>query len=156
MQMVTSGLLFLFMIPEIVFAFRPGYNWTPMFAMPAWQRQFALLMLMVLALPGVSAVQEFAQRGRGTPIPYDPPKLLATSGIYRYLANPMQLSCTLVMLLWAAILRNPWLLLAPVASVIYSAGIARWDERQDLASRFGEPWRNYRNKVRDWLPRLIP
>lgn len=156
LQVATSGLLFLFLIPEIVFAFRPGYNWTPMFAMPAWQRQFALLMLMVLALPGVSAVQEFAQRGHGTPIPYDPPKRLVTSGIYRYLANPMQLSCTLVMLLWPAILRNPWLLLAPVASVIYSAGIARWDERQDLASLFGAPWREYRSEVRDWLPRLTP
>lgn len=156
MQVVTSGMLFLFMIPEIVFAFRPAYNWTPVFAMPAWQRQFALLMLIVLALPGVSAVQEFVQRGQGTPIPYDPPKRLVASGIYRYLANPMQLSCTLVMLLWAAILRNPWLLLAPSASVIYSAGIARWDERQDLDARFGAPWCEYRDEMRDWLPRLIP
>jgi protein-S-isoprenylcysteine O-methyltransferase Ste14 len=156
MQAATSGLLFLFLIPEISFAFRPGYNWAPLFAMPDWQRQLALLMLMVLALPGVGAVLEFAQRGHGTPIPYDPPKHLVTSGIYRYLANPMQLSCTLVMLLWAAILRNSWLLLAPAASVVYSAGIARWDERQDLNTRFGAPWRGYRNEVHDWLPRLIP
>lgn len=156
MQVATSALLFLFLIPEIAFAFRRGYSWTPLFSMLGWQRQLVLLMLMVLALPGVSAVQEFAQRGQGTPIPYDPPKRLVTSGIYRYLANPMQLSCTLVMLFWAAILRNPWLLLAPATSVIYSAGIARWDERQDLDARFGASWREYRGEVRDWLPRLIP
>jgi hypothetical protein len=111
---------------------------------------------MVLALPGVGAVQEFAQRGLGTPLPYDPPKRLVISGIYRYVANPIQLSRTLVMLLWAAILRNPWLLLAPVASVVYSAGIARWDERQDLNARFGTPWRDYRLAVHDWLPHLLP
>ena len=155
-QVATSGMLFLFMIPEIAFAFRPGYNWAPLLAMAAWQRQLALLLLTLLALPGVSGVMEFAQRGLGTPIPYDPPKRLVTSGIYRYLANPMQLSCALVMLLGAAILHNPWLLLAPTASVVYSAGIARWDERQDLNARFGAPWREYRGEVHDWLPRLIP
>jgi protein-S-isoprenylcysteine O-methyltransferase Ste14 len=156
LQVATSGMLFLFMIPEAVFALRAGYNWTPLLAMAVWQRQLALMLFMLLALPGVGAVMEFAQRGLGTPIPYDPPKRLVTSGIYRYVANPMQLSCTLVMLLWAAILRNPWLVLAPVASVVYSAGIARWDERQDLAARFGAPWREYRSEVHDWLPRLIP
>lgn len=156
MQMATSGLLFLFLIPEAVFAMRPGYDWSPLLDMPAWQRQLALLLVAILALPGVGAVMEFAQRGLGTPIPYDPPKRLVTSGIYRYVANPMQLSCTQVMLLCAALLRNPWLLLAPVASVVYSAGIARWDERQDLAARFGAPWRDYRREVHDWLPRLFP
>jgi hypothetical protein len=60
------------------------------------------------------------------------------------------------MLLWAALLGNPWLLLAPAVSVVYSAGIARWDERADLAARFGNPWREYRREVRDWLPLLTP
>jgi hypothetical protein len=68
----------------------------------------------------------------------------------------MQLSTTLVLLLWAAILRNPWLLIPPAIAVLYSAGIARWDERQDLALRFGDPWRAYRRYVHDWLPRLLP
>jgi protein-S-isoprenylcysteine O-methyltransferase Ste14 len=156
LQVATSGLLFLFLIPEVVFALRPGLNWGPLFSMPDWQRQLALLLMSLFTIPGVGAVMEFAQRGRGTPIPYDPPRRLVTSGIYRYLANPMQLSCTLVMLLLAAILRNPGLLLSPAIAVIYSAGIARWDERQDLAARFGNDWRAYRNEVRDWLPRWLP
>lgn len=156
MQVATSGLLFLFLIPECVFALRPGYNWAPLLAMPVWQSQLALLGMLIVALPGLGAVMEFAQRGGGTPVPYDPPKRLVASGIYRYVANPMQLACTLTMLLWAAILRCPWLLLAPAIAVVYSAGIARWDERQDLAARFGEPWRSYRREVHDWLPRLRP
>jgi len=156
MQVATSGLLFLFLIPEVVFALRPGSNWAPLLQMPVWQRQLAMLGLLILALPGLGAAMEFAQRGGGTPIPYDPPKRLVTSGIYRYVANPMQFACTLTMLFWAAILRNPWLLLAPAIAVIYSAGIARWDERLDLAERFGDSWRIYRSEVRDWLPRWIP
>jgi len=156
MQVATSGLLFLFLIPECVFALRPGYNWAPLLAMPVWQSQLALLGMLIAALPGLGAVIEFAQRGGGTPIPYDPPKRLVASGIYRYVANPMQLACTLTILLWALLLRCPWLLLEPAIAVVYSAGIARWDERQDLAARFGEPWRKYRREVHDWLPRLRP
>lgn len=156
LQIATSGLLFLFFVPELVFALRPGQHWKPLLEMPGWQREFALQLLVILALPGIGAVMEFAQRGHGTPIPYDPPKRLVTSGIYRYVANPMQLSCTLVMLLWATILHNPWLLIAPVLAIIYSAGIARWDEQQDLNHRFGAAWREYRSHVHNWLPRWRP
>jgi hypothetical protein len=99
---------------------------------------------------------EFAGRGLGTPIPYDPPVRLVSTGIYRYYANPMQASCALVMLGWAGLLMNVWLLLAAVTSVLYSAGIAEWDESQDLASRFGMEWRNYRAEVGNWLPRWRP
>ena len=68
----------------------------------------------------------------------------------------MQTSCTLVMFGWAGLLRNGWLLLAATMSVIYSAGIANWDERRDLSLRFGPPWAEYRNVVHNWLPRWRP
>jgi protein-S-isoprenylcysteine O-methyltransferase Ste14 len=156
LQVATSGLLFLFFFPELIFALRPGPGWTPILRTPSWQLQLELQLLAFLAVPGVSAVMEFAQRGDGTPIPYDPPERLVISGIYRYVANPMQLSCTLVMLLWAAMLRNGWVLIAAGITILYSAGIARWDEHQDLASRFGDDWREYRRHVYDWLPRWRP
>jgi len=119
-------------------------------------RQIGIQVLFLLAIPGISAVMEFAERGQGTPIPYDPPQRLVTSGIYRFCANPMQLSCAAVMLHWAGLLRNGWLVLAAVLSILYSAGIAEWDERQDLASRFGQDWRAYRGEVPNWLPRWKP
>jgi protein-S-isoprenylcysteine O-methyltransferase Ste14 len=184
LQVVLAAMLFLFLIPEITFALQPSPNvglwsiyasghsprhapihpsghesgggWSPLFAMPGWQRQIALQLIFVLALPGLSAVQEFASRGRGTPIPYDPPQRLVTSGIYRYVANPMQLSCSLVMFAWAALLRNPWLGLAAAVSLLYSAGLAAWDEGQDLGARFGKSWRDYRAVVGNWLPRWRP
>lgn len=156
MQVVTSGLLFLYLAPELVFAVRHSAGWEPLLTMPAWQRQLWLQFVAVCAIPGVSAVMEFAQRGRGTPIPYDPPKQLVVSGVYRYVANPMQLSCAVVMLLWAAVLRNVWLLIPAVISIVYSAGLAEWDERDDLAQRFGDDWRAYRKVVRSWLVRWTP
>lgn len=155
-QVATSGMIFLFLLPEIVFALRTGRGWAPLLEEPSWRRQIGIQLLLLLAVPGVSAVMEFAERGQGTPIPYDPPQRLVTSGMYRYCANPMQMSCMLVMLLWAAMLRNEWLIAAAIMSAIYSAGVARWDESQDLAQRFGDAWRDYRTLVRDWRVRWRP
>ena len=156
LQVATAGMLFLLLAPEVVFALRPGRGWAPLLYAPDWFRQLALEAICLLALPGVAAVMEFAGRGLGTPIPYDPPKRLVTSGVYRYCANPMQLSCGLAMLAWAGVLRNGWLVLVAAISAVYSAGIAAWDEGEDLERRFGAEWRAYRAEVRNWRVRWRP
>src|SRR6266478_4746942 len=115
LHVLTAGGVFLFLIPEVVFAQRPGrgqgqvQRWDALLSEPAWLRNLELQAIVVLGVLGVSAVQEFAQRGHGTPIPYDPPKQLVVSGLYRYISNPMQLSCALVMTAWGCVLRSPWL-----------------------------------------------
>ncbi|SNS39671.1 Phospholipid methyltransferase [Granulicella rosea] len=157
LQVATSALLFLFFLPELIFATRPHTaGWRPMLELTGWRAQLAVMSVLLVALPGVSAVFEFAERGQGTPIPYDPPRRLVASGVYRYIANPMQLSCTLTMLLWAALLHSGWMLLGACITIVYSAGIAEWDEHEDLNQRFAAPWRQYRAEVRNWLPRLHP
>ncbi|HEY4382199.1 MAG TPA: hypothetical protein VGN01_17755 [Acidobacteriaceae bacterium] len=156
LQVATAGMLFLLLLPEMAFTLRPGRGWAPLMGEASWLRQLELQMICVLALPGLGAVMEFAGRGRGSPIPFDPPKRLVTSGVYRYCANPMQMSATVVMLVWAGVLRNGWLLLAPALSVVYGAGIAAWDEEADLERRFGAAWRAYRAEVRNWRWRRRP
>jgi protein-S-isoprenylcysteine O-methyltransferase Ste14 len=155
-QVMTSGMLFLFLVPEICFALRPGAGWGPLVGMAGGWRHLVLEGVVGLAVPGVSAAMEFAERGGGTPIPYDPPGQLVTSGVYRYVANPMQLSCFLVMAAWAWVLRSELMLAAAGISVAYSAGIAWWDEGEDLRGRFGEEWFAYRTRVRNWIPRWRP
>jgi protein-S-isoprenylcysteine O-methyltransferase Ste14 len=156
MQVATASLLFLYFLPEFTFAYHPGQGWTPLLALPSWQKQLAWQLLLFLSIPGINAVMEFAGRGLGTPIPYDPPKRLVTSGIYRYCANPMQLSCGLVMCVWAMLLQNSWLFAAAALAGIYSAGVAEWDERQDLLQRFGPEWKAYRRQVKGWRLRCRP
>jgi hypothetical protein len=68
----------------------------------------------------------------------------------------MQLSCAVVMILWAAMLANGWLLIPAAISIVYSAGLAEWDERDDLARRFGEDWHAYRRSVANWRLRWNP
>ena len=156
LHILAAGGVFLFLIPEVVFAVRPGHKWDALLFEPAWLRSLELQAIALLGVVGVSAVQEFAQRGNGTPIPYDPPKQLVVSGLYRYVSNPMQLSCALVMTAWGCVLRNPWLAAAGIMSFLYSLGLAAWDEGEDMRVRFGKPWEEYRNNVKAWRPRLTP
>ncbi len=156
LQAAIAGGIFLFLVPELIFALRPLHAWAPLLAEPSWLRGLELQAIFLLAIPGLSAVQEFALRGFGTPIPYDPPQRLVASGLYRYIANPMQFSCTVVLLAWGIVLRHPYVFAAGVISFIYSFGIARWDEGADLESRFCAAWLDYRKHVPSWRFRLTP
>ena len=89
-------------------------------------------------------------------MPFDPPRRLVTTGLYAYVRNPMQLSAVVLLLLLGVVLQNFWIAIAGVMAHIYSAGLAGWDEDEDLRQRFGAGWDAYRRGVRSWLPRLRP
>ncbi|MDB4948315.1 MAG: hypothetical protein JWM27_964 [Gemmatimonadetes bacterium] len=155
MQAALAGALVMGIIPAVTFA-QVGGGWTALLSRPFRWTQVMAQILALAALPGLSAVQELAGRGGGTPLPFDPPRRLVRSGPYAYVANPMQLSAALVMAVWGWMLHSGWLAAGAAMTVVYSAGLAAWDEAADLDARFGEPWREYRRAVRPWLPRLRP
>jgi protein-S-isoprenylcysteine O-methyltransferase Ste14 len=142
-------------LPTVILA-HTGGDWSALAARPAWIVSLALQLLAIPAALGASAVQEFVIRGGGTPVPFDATKRLVTSGAYAYVSNPMQLANSVILLGLGALLASWWLAAAGVMSVIYSAGLAAWDEQRDLGARFGEPWRAYRGAVRAWIPRWRP
>jgi protein-S-isoprenylcysteine O-methyltransferase Ste14 len=156
LQVLTSGMVLLFLLPEIIVASTGHGSWAALHSGRAWIRNLELQLIALLAAGGVSAAQEFAQRGAGTPIPYDSPKRLVTSGLYRYIANPMQTSCALVLSAWGALLRDPWLAASCLMAFAYSIGLATWDEGEDMRERFGLSWSRYREQVHDWKPRWRP
>jgi protein-S-isoprenylcysteine O-methyltransferase Ste14 len=123
---------------------------------PGWLLSLSLQLIVVAAIPGLSAVQEFGERGLGTPLPYDPPRRLVTSGIYAYVANPMQVSMVLIVLALAVALENLWIAGGAVIAFAYGAGFATWHEEAETAARFGKPWTVYRSHVRPWWPRWRP
>jgi protein-S-isoprenylcysteine O-methyltransferase Ste14 len=153
---ITAASLLLFFVPEIFFAISGHGSWQALLSTPSSVRNMELQLIFLLAVPAFSAVQEFARRGLGTPIPYDPPQRLVWSGLYRYVANPMQTSGVLVFTAWALLLRNPWLIMGGITIVIYCVGLAAWHEGEDLNQRLGEPWRRYRANVGNWMPRWRP
>lgn len=155
LQVICFSVLFLFILPLIIFS-QLGGSWETLFSRPSWLNSLNIQILAIPALLGISSVQEFALRGYGTPLPYDPPKRLVTSGFYGYVANPMQLSTVLVLFGYGIMLEHFWLFFSGFVAFAYSIGLASWDEKQDLETRFGQDWVNYRKEVKNWLPRWRP
>jgi protein-S-isoprenylcysteine O-methyltransferase Ste14 len=151
---VFTGLL-AGVIPSIALQ-QAGADWRPLVDRPLWQLSLIAQVLVLPAIVGLSAVQEFAVKGRGTPLPFDPPRRLVTSGPYSYMANPMQAAACLGLLALAVLLGSGWLAAAALIDVVYGAGIAGWHEHNKMHTQFGEDWRAYRRAVRVWWPRWRP
>ncbi len=155
LQMGAFSGLMLLLLPAIVIQ-GTGSSWSNPLSWSGWALSLAIQGLAIPALLGVTAVQEFASRGGGTPVPFDPPRRLVSTGVYAYVRNPMQLAALLLFVILGVLLRNWWIAAAGVVAHIYSIGLARWDEDQDLSARFGPRWDAYRSRVRAWIPRLRP
>ena len=155
LQAVGFSTFMMWLLPAIILE-QTGGSWTALTSMSSHAVNAALQILAIPAVLGISAVCEFARRGGGTPVPFDPPKRLVTTGPYAYIANPMQVAMTLVFLGWGALIGSWWVVAAAAMAIIYSAGIAAWDEGRDLRARFGHRWSAYRSEVRPWWPRWRP
>lgn len=155
LQVVTFAGVVLFVLPVTVLE-ATGGSLAGLIARPVWQLSLIVQLLALPAAIGVSAVQEFATRGGGTPVPFDPPSRLVTTGVYAYIRNPMQTSAVLLLLLAGLSLRSFWIAAAGLIAHIYSVGFAGWDEEEDLRRRFGDAWSVYRGQVPRWRPRLRP
>ncbi len=97
---------------------------------------------------------EFVERGRGTPMPLDPPRRLVVVGPYRYVRNPMYLSVTLIVLGEALLVRSGALLVYwAVWFGVVNLFVLGYEEPA-LRRRFGAEYERYREAVGRWLPRV--
>lgn len=159
LQLLTFAALFFVWLPAVVLQFakqsslqNPATDSTEGLGL----RWLVLPVMLVVLIPGWSAVQEFVQRGKGTPFPLDPTKRLVVSGPYRYVTNPMQLSMVLALGLMAVLLESPVFALSMPIGVLFSAGFAALSENEQLVERFGERWIQYRQRLSAWIPRWRP
>lgn len=155
LQMVMFVGLVVFLLPVVIVE-SSGSAWVNPLERETWTLSVMLQVLAMPAILGLTAVQEFVERGVGTPVPFDPPRRLVTTGIYAFVRNPMQVSAMALLLLLGLFVENLWIAAAGVMAHIYSAGLAGWDEDEDLSNRFGDSWRAYKKNVRPWVPRFRP
>jgi protein-S-isoprenylcysteine O-methyltransferase Ste14 len=92
-------------------------------------------------------------RGRGTPLPLDPPRELVTSGPYRVVRNPQAIAMLLAVAGEVAAIRSRFLwTLLPLTLIYLEVLVGPWEERQ-LTARYGVAYLAYKRRVRKWLPR---
>jgi protein-S-isoprenylcysteine O-methyltransferase Ste14 len=147
--------LVMWLMPSSVMAAGDG-RWGELWEGPVWWTSILLQLMALAAVPGLTAMVEFAVRGGGTPYPWDPPVRLVTTGPYAYLANPMQVSAVLMLGL-IALGTHSWSMgLATLGALAFSVALADPHERAELAERLGPAWHAYDRQVRAWRLRRRP
>ena len=110
----------------------------------------AMLLIAVGAGLCWKTVSLFIEYGEGTPAPFDPPRKLVIRGPYIYMRNPMMVAVCLVLsgeaVLFASALLGLWFLFFFGLCLVL---IPLWEE-PDLENRFGESYREYKQKVPRW------
>ena len=151
LQNAGWAILLLWLFPSIIFNLTQD-SWQPLL-----QRDWMIniLFLIPMILPAgllLNALYEFARHGRGTAFPYDAPKYLVTSGVYRYLSNPMQLGIVLMMLFWGAILHSYLVMLsAPVAFILFLVFKNVCNGSCQVGVSAPEEWQHYQQSVPKWF-----
>lgn len=109
-----------------------------------------ILVAASLLVLGLWPVVMFRRSGQSE-IPWRPTPVVLESGPYRCTRNPMYLQMLLLCAGVAIILSNYWiLLLTPLCAwSLYRFAIA--PEEAYLERKFGEPYREYKRRVRRWL-----
>jgi protein-S-isoprenylcysteine O-methyltransferase Ste14 len=113
-----------------------------------------LLIAAGIALYFACAFWGFALRGKGTPLPMDPPKKLVVEGPYAVVRNPMYWSVGSVMLGEAAVFHSLALVKLVAA---FLAGVILFVllyEEPALQRKFGDEYGEYCRRVPRWLPRF--
>jgi len=84
-------------------------------------------------------------------------KEFIVNGPYRYVRNPVELSCVLTYTASAILLRFPWwyTLLAALLCILHMSFVAIAYER-DLVARYGGQYARYVQRVRRWIPSSLP
>lgn len=111
---------------------------------------------MVTAIVGfgfdIAGIVSF-RRARTTINPMKPETTssLVSSGVYRITRNPMYLGVLFILLAWAVFLSSAWLLLGPLAFVLYMNRFQIGPEEKALLARFGSSYAEYMARVHRWI-----
>jgi protein-S-isoprenylcysteine O-methyltransferase Ste14 len=96
----------------------------------------------------------FAIRGKGTPLPLDPPKKLVVEGPYRVVRNPMYWGVVSLVLGEAAIFHSAVLAEMAAGLVVGVILFVLFVEEPQLTLKFGAEYEEYCRRVPRWLPRF--
>jgi len=150
-SLAWAGLLF-WLFPSIVFHLTAD-SWIALLQRDLLFNGLLFLPLLIPAYLLCNALYQFAEIGKGTAFPYDPPKRLVTTGVYRYISNPMQLGICLAMGWWGVILESLWVILSALVAVILFTVFKDVCNGSCTIGNDNQEWIDYQASVHKWWPR---
>jgi protein-S-isoprenylcysteine O-methyltransferase Ste14 len=122
-------------------------------ALPAALTIPGLLLMIPSGILTLACIGNFIARGKGTPAPFDPPRVFVAAGPYRYVRNPMYAG-GLAFLAGLALFEGSVSILI-FAAILFAAAhlLVILYEEPVLKARFGESYSAYLRSVPRWLAR---
>lgn len=121
-------------------------------AIPPAARPFGLVLGVAGVVLALTCAFWFAIAGRGTPAPFDAPRVFVATGPYRFVRNPMYLGFAAGMLGVGTFIGSAGVALFAFVFLLIMHTFVVLYEEPTLERRFGESYRLYRSRVRRWLP----
>lgn len=88
---------------------------------------------------------------RTTVKPFEESTVLITSGVFRVSRHPMYLGMVLILIGIAVLMRSlPPFAVIPIFALLMERVFIRVEEKM-LEDKFGQPWLEYKGKVRRWI-----
>ena len=154
MPVWLRALLFILIVPGMVagwlpwqFAGAPSNVWDASYGL--WRLGAVPIVVGWLVL--LWCAREFALRGRGTPGPWDAPRQLVITSLYRFSRNPMYVAVLTAILgqaIWFHSQRVAWYAL--VVAIAFQLMVVLYEE-PTLEGTFGQQYIDYRRRVRRWF-----
>ena len=119
---------------------------------------WSLVLSILLLFPGVfiCALSAIAfLRARGTPVPFNPPPKLITTGLYAYVRNPMLLGLFIVLLGLGVLFGSLSLIfiftpLFILVNILYLKAV----EEKEMEKKFGRSYLDYKSQVPMFIPKI--
>jgi protein-S-isoprenylcysteine O-methyltransferase Ste14 len=152
----VAAIIFFGLVVHFVFASLWVDRWLPFlhFSSSPWSIGLSVFILVIGFVIMFWPVTAFF-RTRGTPVPFNPPPKLITTGLYAYVRNPMLLGLFIFMLGLGVLLGSLSLIfiftpLFIVLNVLYLKAV----EEKEMEKKFGQEYLEYKKKVPMFIPRL--
>jgi protein-S-isoprenylcysteine O-methyltransferase Ste14 len=102
----------------------------------------------------IVTVTMFVRIGRGTLAPWSPTRKLVIRGIYAHVRNPMITGVMMALLGESLLFRSARIFAWSVAFFLINYAYFVLSEEPGLLKRFGNEYKEYREHVPRWIPRL--
>ena len=151
-QIVVFWGLLLVVIPFIAAVLEQ--RWAVALPFPAFAGPVGVAVFLAASALGLSSAFVMSTQGSGTPLPSAMPNRLVIAGPYLWVRNPMAVS-GIVQGVAVGLTLSSWLVIAYAiaGSVLWNYAIRPLEE-SNLEQRFGDEFRQYRDTVRCWIPRV--
>lgn len=121
--------------------------------LPGWAAGPGVALMVIGAALALASVATFVVRGRGTPAPFDAPRVFVATGPYRWVRNPMYIGGFLLLAGYALCAGSAASLLVAFAMLVVTHLVAVLYEEPSLRRRFGASYEEYRRTTPRWFPR---